>query len=64
MHPRQTLQPQHKDLGGGLRVRRLLPSAQRQAVGPFLFFDHFGPVTAQPSDDHDVRPHRTSGWRR
>ena len=40
-----------------LRVRRLLPSAQRQAVGPFLFFDHFGPVTAQPADDHDVRPH-------
>ena len=57
MHPRQTLQPHDKDLGGGLRVRRLLPSAQRQAVGPFLFFDHFGPVTAQPSDDHDVRPH-------
>jgi redox-sensitive bicupin YhaK (pirin superfamily) len=57
MHPRQTLQPHDKDLGGGFRVRRLLPSAQRQAVGPFLFFDHFGPVTAQPSDDHDVRPH-------
>ena len=38
-------------------MRRLLPSAQRQAVGPFLFFDHFGPVTAQPGDDHDVRPH-------
>ncbi|HRI18980.1 MAG TPA: pirin family protein, partial [Burkholderiaceae bacterium] len=45
------------DLGGGFRVRRLLPSAQRQAVGPFLFFDHFGPVTAGPADDHDVRPH-------
>jgi redox-sensitive bicupin YhaK (pirin superfamily) len=57
MHPRQTLLPHDKDLGGGFRVRRLLPSAQRQAVGPFLFFDHFGPVTAQPSDDHDVRPH-------
>jgi redox-sensitive bicupin YhaK (pirin superfamily) len=45
------------DLGGGFRVRRLLPSAQRQAVGPFLFFDHFGPVTAGPGDNHDVRPH-------
>ena len=32
---------QNKDLGGGFIVRRLLPAAQRQAVGPFLFFDHF-----------------------
>ncbi|MBC7995363.1 MAG: pirin family protein [Rhizobacter sp.] len=52
-----TLTPHSKDLGGGFTVRRLLPSAQRQAVGPFLFFDHFGPITAQPSDNHDVRPH-------
>ena len=34
-----------KDLGGGFTVRRLLPAVQRKAVGPFLFFDHFGPVT-------------------
>lgn len=46
-----------KDLGGGFTVRRLLPSGQRQAVGPFLFFDHFGPVTVVPGDQHDVRPH-------
>ena len=53
----QFITPQAKDLGGGFTVRRLLPSATRQAVGPFLFFDHFGPVTAQPTDNHDVRPH-------
>ena len=53
----QVLEPKLHDLGGGFTVRRLLPSAQRQAVGPFLFFDHFGPVTAQPDDNHDVRPH-------
>jgi hypothetical protein len=53
----QLIQPHVKDLGGGFLVRRCLPSAQRQAVGPFLFFDHFGPITAQPSDNHDVRPH-------
>ncbi len=52
-----TLTPHTKDLGGGFTVRRLLPSAALQAVGPFLFFDHFGPITAQPSDNHDVRPH-------
>ncbi len=46
-----------KDLGGGFTVRRLLPAVQRQAVGPFLFFDHFGPVAVQPEAGHDVRPH-------
>jgi len=53
----QMLEPHTKDLGGGFMVRRVLPSALRQAVGPFLFFDHFGPITAQPGDNHDVRPH-------
>lgn len=52
-----TLHSNAKDLGGGFTVRRLLPAAQRQAVGPFLFFDHFGPLTAPPGSDHDVRPH-------
>jgi redox-sensitive bicupin YhaK (pirin superfamily) len=47
----------HKDLGGGFMVRRLLPSALQQSVGPFIFFDHFGPVTEQGGTNHDVRPH-------
>ncbi|WP_428422417.1 pirin family protein [Methylibium sp.] len=55
--PLQILTPHTKDLGGGFEVRRLLPAAQRQSVGPFVFFDHFGPITAGPGDDHDVRPH-------
>jgi redox-sensitive bicupin YhaK (pirin superfamily) len=46
-----------KDLGGGFIVGRVLPSAPRQSVGPFLFFDHMGPVTEHPDDAHDVRPH-------
>ena len=46
-----------KDLGGGFTVRRLLPPVQRQAVRPFLFFDHFGPVTVLLDAQHDVRPH-------
>ena len=37
--------------------RSSVPSARRQAVGPFLFFDHFGPLQVQPGDHHDVRPH-------
>ncbi|MEO7851580.1 MAG: pirin family protein [Rubrivivax sp.] len=55
--PRITLQPHGKDLGGGFTVRRLLPAAACRSVGPFIFFDHFGPVEASPSDNHDVRPH-------
>lgn len=58
MHPEAlVLAPHVKDLGGGFTVRRLLPAAARRAVGPFLFFDHFGPTVAGPADNHDVRPH-------
>jgi len=51
------LKGHEKDLGGGMMVRRYLPSAARQAVGPFIFFDHFGPVDVAPGANHDVRPH-------
>jgi len=47
---RTLLLPHAKDLGAGFKVRRLLPAAARQAVGPFLFFDHFGPIDVQPAD--------------
>lgn len=46
-----------KDLGGGFTVRRLLPALQCRSVGPFVFFDHFGPVTVAPASEFDVRPH-------
>ena len=55
--PRLLLTGHTKDLGGGFTVRRLLPALQQRAVGPFVFFDHFGPVEAGPEDNHDVRPH-------
>jgi len=51
------LQPHDKDLGGGFKVRRLLPAAKQRSVGPFVFFDHFGPATETPGSEHDVRPH-------
>jgi hypothetical protein len=53
----QTLAPHPKDLGGGFLVRRLLPAADRRAVGPFVFFDHFGPIDVAAGAHHDVRPH-------
>jgi len=55
--PLLIVSPQPRDLGGGFVVRRLLPSVRRAAVGPFVFFDHFGPLVAGPRDNHDVRPH-------
>ena len=51
------IRPHSKDLGGGFTVRRLLPAASHRSVGPFLFFDHFGPISAGPADNHDVRAH-------
>ncbi len=53
----QQLRGQEKDLGGGFLVSRLLPSAARSAIGPFVFFDHFGPLTVEAGANHDVRPH-------
>jgi redox-sensitive bicupin YhaK (pirin superfamily) len=46
-----------KDLGGGFMVRRLLPAVRMRSVGPFVFFDHFGPAIERPGVNHDVRPH-------
>ncbi len=51
------LKSHEKDLGGGFVVRRLLPSSVKQSVGPFIFFDHFGPIDVAPDANHDVRPH-------
>lgn len=42
---------------GAFSVRRVLPSPQRRLVGPFIFFDHFGPVDLPPGDGMNVRPH-------
>ena len=44
---------------GGFDVGRVLPFAKRRMVGPFIFFDHIGPVDFPPGipRDVDVRPH-------
>jgi redox-sensitive bicupin YhaK (pirin superfamily) len=38
-------------------VRRALPSARTRMVGPFIFFDHFGPAEFRAGNGLDVRPH-------
>lgn len=49
--------PRVRDLGDGFSVRRALPHGKRQMVGPFIFFDHFGPVQLIAGQGMDVRPH-------
>ena len=48
--------PRVRDLGG-FQVRRALPQAKRQMVGPFIFFDQMGPVQFLAGQGMDVRPH-------
>jgi redox-sensitive bicupin YhaK (pirin superfamily) len=50
------VEPSQKDLGG-FSVARLLPHAERRAVGPFVFLDHLGPTVFGPGQAVDVRPH-------
>jgi len=49
--------PRTSDLGDGFTVRRALPSVQSRMVGPFVFFDHFGPTEFRSGNGMDVRPH-------
>lgn len=51
--------PQRRRDLGGFEVGRVLPFAKRRMVGPFIFFDHIGPVNfpAGIARSVDVRPH-------
>jgi hypothetical protein len=48
--------PRSVDLGGA-EVRRALPHSTRRTVGPYVFFDHFGPAVFKSGNGLDVRPH-------
>ncbi len=48
--------PRQRDLGG-FSVRRVLPTARRRAVGPFVFLDHLGPASLAAGAGLDVPPH-------
>jgi redox-sensitive bicupin YhaK (pirin superfamily) len=53
------IEQRRRSLGGGLEVGRVLPFAKKRMVGPFIFFDHMGPLDLAPGvgPDFDVRPH-------
>jgi len=50
------IRPRERDLGG-FSVRRVLPTAERKMVGPWIFFDHMGPAAFEAGDGINVRPH-------
>jgi redox-sensitive bicupin YhaK (pirin superfamily) len=54
----QVIEQRRRDLGG-FEVGRVLPFTRRHMVGPFIFFDHIGPVAFAPGIPKtvDVRPH-------
>ncbi|HEY0748653.1 MAG TPA: pirin family protein [Steroidobacteraceae bacterium] len=52
----QLVTARQRDLGGFV-VRRVLPAQGLKMVGPFIFFDHMGPVQFDPGHGIDVRPH-------
>jgi hypothetical protein len=55
----ETVIPQRRRSLGGFEVGRVLPAAGRRMIGPFVFFDHMGPLDMAPgvSREVDVRPH-------
>ena len=52
-----TINPKPRDLGGGFMVRRALPAIEQRMIGPFVFWDEFGPAHFAVGDGMDVRPH-------
>ena len=55
--PTNILKTHEKDLGDGFVVRRGLPNAGQRMIGPFVFWDHMGPVEIEDLKDLVVRVH-------
>ncbi|MCW7479736.1 pirin family protein [Leptospira kanakyensis] len=52
-----SLKGHSKDLGDNFVIRRVLPAMEKRSVGPFVFFDHFGPVPVVTGEELVVRAH-------
>ena len=55
----EVIEQRRRNLGGSMEVGRVLPFAKRRMVGPFIFFDHIGPLDLAPGLDKsaDIRAH-------
>lgn len=47
--------------GDGFEVRRAIPGAGFEAVGPFIFLDHFGPIAVKPGEAKGASAHPHAG---
>src|SRR5215475_15178043 len=47
--------------GDGFEVRRAIPSRAVEAVGPFIFLDHFGPIEVHPGEAKGASAHPHAG---
>lgn len=53
----ETIVPKPRDLGDNFLVRRALPAIEKRMIGPFIFWDEFGPGRFEAGKGLDVRPH-------
>lgn len=53
----ERIEPRVADLGGGMVVRRALPTRQRRMVGAWCFLDHAGPLGFAPGQGMQVGAH-------
>ena len=51
------IKPKAKNLGGNFEVRRSLPNLKKKMIGPFIFWDHMGPVRIGQGKSMEVRAH-------
>lgn len=56
----QIIDSQWANVGDNLKVRRALPAPQRKSLGPWVFLDHFGPMSTDPRG-RGVPPHPHAG---
>jgi redox-sensitive bicupin YhaK (pirin superfamily) len=47
--------------GDGFEVRRAIPTQEIEAVGPFIFLDHFGPIDVKPGEAKGASAHPHAG---
>jgi len=47
--------------GDGFEVRRAIPSRAYEAIGPFIFLDHFGPIEVKPGEAKGAPEHPHAG---
>jgi redox-sensitive bicupin YhaK (pirin superfamily) len=51
------IESKKRELVNDFKVRRVLPSAKRRMVGPFIFLDQMGPEILAAGKGLDVAPH-------